>query len=155
MDKEKLLRLYCFELSLHHTNASLKIWQEIYNFFVNSFILTHLEMLIVRFNNVLHIQISAQTLLFMKGIAYFPPQVNGRNLLSVDYDRALRTEKIYDDHRKFLLKIIYDNQGHPTLWVPSCSQVPKLLSVNLTYSRLEHLCWDIFIYAILQTASLK
>uniref|UniRef100_A0A8C7YY14 Teneurin transmembrane protein 3 n=1 Tax=Oryzias sinensis TaxID=183150 RepID=A0A8C7YY14_9TELE len=61
-------------------------------------------------------------------------RVNGRNLLSVDYDRALRTEKIYDDHRKFLLKIIYDNQGHPTLWVPSCSQVPKLLSVNLTYS---------------------
>lgn len=57
--------------------------------------------------------------------------MNGRNLLSVDYDRSLRTEKIYDDHRKFLLKIIYDTQGHPTLWVPSS----KLLSVNLTYSR--------------------
>lgn len=58
-------------------------------------------------------------------------QVNGRNLLSVDYDRSLRTEKIYDDHRKFQLKIIYDTQGHPTLWDPSS----KLLSVNLTYSR--------------------
>uniref|UniRef100_A0A671XCW0 Teneurin transmembrane protein 3 n=1 Tax=Sparus aurata TaxID=8175 RepID=A0A671XCW0_SPAAU len=46
-------------------------------------------------------------------------RVNGRNLLSVDYDRSLRTEKIYDDHRKFLLKIIYDTQGHPTLWIPS------------------------------------
>uniref|UniRef100_A0A672I6I5 Teneurin transmembrane protein 3 n=1 Tax=Salarias fasciatus TaxID=181472 RepID=A0A672I6I5_SALFA len=57
-------------------------------------------------------------------------RVNGRNLLSVDYDRSLRTEKIYDDHRKFLLKIIYDTQGHPTLWVPSS----KLLSVNLTYA---------------------
>nr|XP_020464659.1 teneurin-3 isoform X6 [Monopterus albus] len=57
-------------------------------------------------------------------------RVNGRNLLSVDYDRTLRTEKIYDDHRKFLLKIIYDTQGHPMLWVPSS----KLLSVNLTYS---------------------
>ncbi|XP_077381395.1 teneurin-3 isoform X10 [Festucalex cinctus] len=57
-------------------------------------------------------------------------RVNGRNLLSVDYDRNLRTEKIYDDHRKFLLKIIYDTQGHPTLWVPSS----KLLAVNLTYS---------------------
>eukprot|EP00066_Takifugu_rubripes_P021376 XP_011610642.1 PREDICTED: teneurin-3-like [Takifugu rubripes] len=57
-------------------------------------------------------------------------RVNGRNLLSVDYDRSLRTEKIYDDHRKFQLKIIYDTQGHPTLWVPSS----KLLSVNLTYS---------------------
>ncbi|KAJ8416553.1 hypothetical protein AAFF_G00358410 [Aldrovandia affinis] len=57
-------------------------------------------------------------------------RVNGRNLLSVDYDRTLRTEKIYDDHRKFLLKIIYDTAGHPTLWVPSS----KLMSVNLTYS---------------------
>lgn len=59
-------------------------------------------------------------------------RVNGRNLLSVDYDRTLRTEKIYDDHRKFLLKIVYDTQGHPTLWVPSS----KLLSVNLTYSSM-------------------
>ncbi|XP_066574257.1 teneurin-3 isoform X7 [Amia ocellicauda] len=57
-------------------------------------------------------------------------RVNGRNLLSVDYDRTLRTEKIYDDHRKFLLKIIYDSSGHPTLWVPSS----KLMAVNITYS---------------------
>ncbi|XP_031415980.1 teneurin-3 isoform X6 [Clupea harengus] len=57
-------------------------------------------------------------------------RVNGRNLLSVDYDRTLRTEKIYDDHRKFLLKIVYDSSGHPTLWVPSS----KLMSVNITYS---------------------
>ncbi|XP_059410309.1 teneurin-3 isoform X7 [Carassius carassius] len=57
-------------------------------------------------------------------------RVNGRNLLSVDYDRSLRTEKVYDDHRKFLLKIVYDASGHPTLWVPSS----KLMSVNLTYS---------------------
>ncbi|XP_057188718.1 teneurin-3 isoform X8 [Triplophysa rosa] len=57
-------------------------------------------------------------------------RVNGRNLLSVDYDRTLRTEKVYDDHRKFLLKIEYDTSGHPTLWVPSS----KLMSVNLTYS---------------------
>ncbi|XP_053714235.1 teneurin-3-like isoform X3 [Synchiropus splendidus] len=59
-------------------------------------------------------------------------RVNGRNILSVDYDRTLRTEKIYDDHRKFLLKIIYDTQGHPILWVPSS----KLLSINLTYSSM-------------------
>ncbi|XP_065121600.1 teneurin-3 isoform X10 [Paramisgurnus dabryanus] len=57
-------------------------------------------------------------------------RVNGRNLLSVDYDRTLRMEKVYDDHRKFLLKIQYDSSGHPTLWVPSS----KLMSVNLTYS---------------------
>lgn len=48
----------------------------------------------------------------------------------MDYDRTLRTEKIYDDHRKFLLKIVYDSSGHPTLWVPSS----KLMSVNITYS---------------------
>ncbi|KAL0974317.1 hypothetical protein UPYG_G00218740 [Umbra pygmaea] len=57
-------------------------------------------------------------------------RVNGRNILSVDYDRTLRTEKIYDDHRKFLLKIIYDGAGHPVLWVPSS----KLLPVNVSRS---------------------
>ncbi|XP_061690112.1 teneurin-3 isoform X3 [Syngnathoides biaculeatus] len=55
-------------------------------------------------------------------------RVNGRNILSIDYDRTLRTEKIYDDHRKFLLKIIYDTAGHPVLWVPSS----KLLPVNVS-----------------------
>ncbi|KAM8848733.1 teneurin-3 isoform 2-T2 [Synchiropus picturatus] len=55
-------------------------------------------------------------------------RVNGRNILSVDYDRTLRTEKIYDDHRKFLLKIIYDTAGHPVLWLPSS----KLLPVNVS-----------------------
>uniref|UniRef100_A0A6I8R6T6 Teneurin-3 n=1 Tax=Xenopus tropicalis TaxID=8364 RepID=A0A6I8R6T6_XENTR len=57
-------------------------------------------------------------------------RVNGRNLLSVDYDRTTRTEKIYDDHRKFLLRIAYDSSGHPTLWLPSS----KLMAVNVTYS---------------------
>uniref|UniRef100_A0A8B9K8X7 Si:dkey-237h12.3 n=1 Tax=Astyanax mexicanus TaxID=7994 RepID=A0A8B9K8X7_ASTMX len=55
-------------------------------------------------------------------------RVNGRNILSVDYDRTLRTERIYDDHRKFLLKIGYDTAGQPALWMPSS----KLLPVNLT-----------------------
>ncbi|XP_062332162.1 teneurin-3 isoform X4 [Osmerus eperlanus] len=57
-------------------------------------------------------------------------RVNGRNILSVDYDRTLRTEKIYDDHRKFLLKILYDGAGHPVLWQPSS----KLLPVNVSRS---------------------
>lgn len=57
-------------------------------------------------------------------------RVNGRNLLSVDYDRTIKTEKIYDDHRKFLLRIAYDTSGHPTLWLPSS----KLMAVNVTYS---------------------
>lgn len=54
--------------------------------------------------------------------------MNGRNILSVDYDRMLRTERIYDDHRKFLLKIAYDLTGHPAVWMPSS----KLLLVNVT-----------------------
>lgn len=56
--------------------------------------------------------------------------MNGRNLLSVDFDRTTKTEKIYDDHRKFLLRIAYDTSGHPTLWLPSS----KLMAVNVTYS---------------------
>lgn len=54
--------------------------------------------------------------------------MNGRNILSVDYDRQLRTERIYDDHRKFLLKIVNDAAGQPVLWTPSS----KLLPVNIT-----------------------
>ncbi|KAG7255307.1 hypothetical protein CRUP_020193 [Coryphaenoides rupestris] len=57
-------------------------------------------------------------------------RVNGRNILSVDYDRTLRTEKIYDDHRKFLLKIVYDAAGQPVVWLPSS----KLLPVNVSRS---------------------
>ncbi|KAF7706925.1 hypothetical protein HF521_018143 [Silurus meridionalis] len=55
-------------------------------------------------------------------------RVNGRNILSVDYDRTLKTERIYDDHRKFLLKISYDVTGLPAVWTPSS----KLLPVNVS-----------------------
>lgn len=48
----------------------------------------------------------------------------------MDFDRTTKTEKIYDDHRKFLLRIAYDTSGHPTLWLPSS----KLMAVNVTYS---------------------
>ncbi|KAM7333246.1 hypothetical protein ACRRTK_006566 [Alexandromys fortis] len=57
------------------------------------------------------------------------PQVHGRNLLSIDYDRNIRTEKIYDDHRKFTLRIIYDQVGRPFLWLPSSG----LAAVNVSY----------------------
>uniref|UniRef100_A0A8C9F310 Teneurin-2 n=1 Tax=Pavo cristatus TaxID=9049 RepID=A0A8C9F310_PAVCR len=56
-------------------------------------------------------------------------QVHGRNLLSIDYDRNIRTEKIYDDHRKFTLRIIYDQLGRPFLWLPSSG----LAAVNVSY----------------------
>ncbi|XP_028838153.1 teneurin-2 isoform X4 [Denticeps clupeoides] len=55
---------------------------------------------------------------------------HSRNLLSIDFDRNTRTEKIYDDHRKFTLRIIYDTQGRPATWLPSSS----LAVVNVSYS---------------------
>lgn len=61
---------------------------------------------------------------------FFIPQAHGRNLLSIDYDRNTRTEKVYDDHRKFTLRIIYDAQGRPATWLPSSS----LALVNVSYS---------------------
>ncbi|XP_067842361.1 teneurin-4 isoform X5 [Heptranchias perlo] len=57
-------------------------------------------------------------------------RVHSRNLLSLDFDRVTRTEKIYDDHRKFTLRILYDQVGRPTLWSPSS----RLNGVNVTYS---------------------
>ncbi|XP_061733975.1 teneurin-4 isoform X5 [Nerophis ophidion] len=57
-------------------------------------------------------------------------RVHNRNLLSLDFDRITRTEKVYDDHRKFTLRIHYDLAGRPTLWAPS----NRLNGVNVTYS---------------------
>uniref|UniRef100_A0A8C5E8U6 Teneurin-2 n=1 Tax=Gouania willdenowi TaxID=441366 RepID=A0A8C5E8U6_GOUWI len=57
-------------------------------------------------------------------------RAHGRNLLSIDFDRTTRTEKIYDDHRKFTLRIMYDLQGRPSMWLPSSS----LAVVNVSYS---------------------
>lgn len=63
------------------------------------------------------------------------PQVHNRNLLSLDFDRVTRTEKIYDDHRKFTLRILYDQAGRPSLWSPSS----RLNGVNVTYSPGGHI----------------
>lgn len=64
-------------------------------------------------------------------LSFFPfLQAHGRNLLSIDFDRNTRTEKIYDDHRKFTLRIMYDAQGRPAMWLPSSS----LAVVNVSYS---------------------
>ncbi|XP_062856489.1 teneurin-2 isoform X2 [Trichomycterus rosablanca] len=57
-------------------------------------------------------------------------RAHGRNLLSIDFDRNTRTEKVYDDHRKFTLRITYDAQGRPAIWQPSSS----LAVVNVSYS---------------------
>ncbi|XP_063784292.1 teneurin-2 isoform X2 [Pseudophryne corroboree] len=56
-------------------------------------------------------------------------RVHGRNLLSIDFDRNSHTEKIYDDHRKFTLRIVYDQVGRPLLWLPSSGLAP----VNVSY----------------------
>ncbi|KAJ0002364.1 hypothetical protein NQD34_007513 [Periophthalmus magnuspinnatus] len=62
-------------------------------------------------------------------------RAHGRNLLSIDFDRNTRTEKIYADHRKFTLRIMYDAQGRPAMWLPSSS----LAVVNVSYSSTGNL----------------
>ncbi|EGW11892.1 Teneurin-1 [Cricetulus griseus] len=57
-------------------------------------------------------------------------QAHNRNLLSIDFDHMTRTGKIYDDHRKFTLRILYDQTGRPILWSP----VSRYNEVNITYS---------------------
>ncbi|XP_005995616.1 teneurin-1 [Latimeria chalumnae] len=55
---------------------------------------------------------------------------HNRNLLSIDFDHSTRMGKIYDDHRKFTLQILYDQMGRPILWSPNS----KYNEVNVTYS---------------------
>ncbi|KAI1902722.1 hypothetical protein AGOR_G00018940 [Albula goreensis] len=57
-------------------------------------------------------------------------RAHNRNLLSIDFDKATRMGKIYDDHRKFTLRIHYDQMGRPIVWSPSS----KYNEVNVTYS---------------------
>ncbi|XP_006916229.1 teneurin-1 isoform X2 [Pteropus alecto] len=57
-------------------------------------------------------------------------RAHNRNLLSIDFDHITRTGKIYDDHRKFTLRILYDHTGRPVLWSP----VSRYNEVNITYS---------------------
>uniref|UniRef100_A0A8D0H4F4 Teneurin-1 n=1 Tax=Sphenodon punctatus TaxID=8508 RepID=A0A8D0H4F4_SPHPU len=57
-------------------------------------------------------------------------RAHNRNLLSIDFDHVTRTGKIYDDHRKFTLRILYDLMGRPILWSP----ISKYNEVNITYS---------------------
>ncbi|XP_026796322.3 teneurin-1 isoform X2 [Pangasianodon hypophthalmus] len=57
-------------------------------------------------------------------------RAHNRNLLSIDFDHTTRMGKIYDDHRKFTLRILYDELGRPILWSPSS----KYNEVNVTYS---------------------
>ncbi|KAM6144218.1 teneurin-1 isoform 2-T2 [Erethizon dorsatum] len=57
-------------------------------------------------------------------------RAHNRNLLSIDFDHITRTGKIYDDHRKFTLRILYDQNGRPVLWSP----VSRYNEVNITYS---------------------
>uniref|UniRef100_A0A803T967 Teneurin-1 n=1 Tax=Anolis carolinensis TaxID=28377 RepID=A0A803T967_ANOCA len=59
-------------------------------------------------------------------------RAHNRNLLSIDFDHITRTGKIYDDHRKFTLRILYDQAGRPILWSP----INKYNEVNITYSHL-------------------
>lgn len=62
-------------------------------------------------------------------ISSHPYQAHNRNVLSIDFNQATRVGKIYDDHRKFTLRIQYDQLGRPVLWSPS-----KYNEVNVSYS---------------------
>uniref|UniRef100_A0A8C4PZW0 Teneurin-like YD-shell domain-containing protein n=1 Tax=Eptatretus burgeri TaxID=7764 RepID=A0A8C4PZW0_EPTBU len=57
-------------------------------------------------------------------------QVHDRNLLSLDYDRDQHVQKVYDDHRRFLLRIQHDEAGRPSAWLPG----DRLTSLNLSYA---------------------
>ncbi|XP_055726034.1 teneurin-1 isoform X2 [Salvelinus fontinalis] len=57
-------------------------------------------------------------------------RAHNRNVLSIDFNQATRVGKIYDDHRKFTLRILYDQMGRPIVWSPSS----KYNEVNVTYS---------------------
>ncbi|XP_064184438.1 teneurin-1-like isoform X1 [Anguilla rostrata] len=57
-------------------------------------------------------------------------RAHNRNLLSIDFDQATRVGKIYDDHRKFTLRILYDQMGRPIIWSPSS----KYNEVNVSYA---------------------
>ncbi|XP_048090004.1 LOW QUALITY PROTEIN: teneurin-1 [Alosa alosa] len=56
-------------------------------------------------------------------------RAHNRNVLSIDFNQATRVGKIYDDHRKFTLRVQYDQLGRPVLWSPS-----KYNEVNVSYS---------------------
>ncbi|XP_035680810.1 teneurin-3-like isoform X4 [Branchiostoma floridae] len=55
--------------------------------------------------------------------------VNGINVLSLEYDREARSERIYDDHLKFMLTINYNEAGRPIKWVSN----DELAPVNVSY----------------------
>ncbi|XP_028838549.1 teneurin-1 isoform X2 [Denticeps clupeoides] len=56
-------------------------------------------------------------------------RAHNRNVLSIDFNQTTRVGKIYDDHRKFTLRVQYDELGRPVLWAPS-----KYNDVSVTYS---------------------
>uniref|UniRef100_A0A8W4FCH5 Teneurin-4 n=1 Tax=Sus scrofa TaxID=9823 RepID=A0A8W4FCH5_PIG len=75
-------------------------------------------------------------------------RVHNRNLLSLDFDRVTRTEKIYDDHRKFTLRILYDQAGRPSLWSPSRGHIAGIqrgiMSERMEYDQSGRLTSRIF-----------
>ncbi|KAK2495263.1 hypothetical protein MC885_021744, partial [Smutsia gigantea] len=79
---------------------------------------------------MLLLSVSRQGIRYPCAIQHQLQQAHNRNLLSIDFDHITRTGKIYDDHRKFTLRILYDQTGRPVLWSP----VSRYNEVNITYS---------------------
>lgn len=57
-------------------------------------------------------------------------QVNGENLLTVEYDRETHTERILDKDLHEIITMAFDNSGLPTHFLPAKNHH----SLNITYS---------------------
>ncbi len=56
-------------------------------------------------------------------------QINGQNLLTIEYDRDTHSETILDPNQEEILTILYNSAGQPTNFVPDGDLHP----VNISY----------------------
>ena len=66
-------------------------------------------------------------------------QINGDNLLTIEYDRKTHTETIMDKDLREILTIVYDSSGLPSHFLPATGHH----AMNITYSpRGDILQWQ-------------
>lgn len=58
-------------------------------------------------------------------------QINGENLLTVEYDRDTHSEAIFDKDAKEMVTIVYDDNGLPTHFLPTEGHH----SMNISYNQ--------------------
>ena len=59
-------------------------------------------------------------------------QINGENLLTVEYDRFLHTETVLNKRSQKILTVIYNSAGLPTYFKP---ESPLHHGMNITYDK--------------------